>query len=98
MAAESEVPVDIRNDPQLIENFAPEPEDYAQVHKVFTQNLEWLESDVRGLKRHTWRSPTAFGLTSIAVSTAVAGGLEIINYSGGYRKAPVMDWVLLVAG
>jgi hypothetical protein len=80
------------------ENFAPEPEDFAQVHKVFTQNLEWLKSDVEGLKRHTWRVPAAFGFSSVSFSVAVAGGLEIINHDGRASSAPLMDWLLLVVG
>jgi hypothetical protein len=80
------------------EKFADEPEDFGQVHKVFTQNLEWLETDVRGLKRHTWRVPASFGACTLALTLAVSGGLEIVNYSGAASDAPLMNWILFVAG
>lgn len=80
------------------DNFADEPADFGQVHKVFTQNLEWIKADVEGLKRHTWRVPASFGFCTLALTLAVSGGLEIVNFEGEARDAPTMDWILLTAG
>jgi hypothetical protein len=78
-------------------NWAPEPEEFGQVHKVFTQSLGWCATDVRDLKRFTWRAPVVFGLASIAGSIAVNGGLAIANYTGD-KSPPRIDYVLLWGG
>lgn len=81
-----------------VENFADEPEDFGQMHKVFTQNLEWLKADVEGLKKHTWRVPASFGLCTLAFTLATSGVLEIANYEGRATSAPLMNWILFIAG
>lgn len=87
----------IGTDPEPLEKFAPEPEDFGQVHKVHTQNLEWVESDCRDLKSRMWTLPLAFSLASVATSLSLTGIVEIANYSGK-GSAPIFDWCLAAGG
>lgn len=79
------------------DKFAEEPQDFGQMHKVHTTNLEWCEADVRGLKRFAWRPPLVFSGASVAGSVAVAGLIEIVNFNGE-GHGPTMNWVLFIGG
>jgi hypothetical protein len=91
-------PTKLGTTPPATENFAPQPEDFGQVHKVPTKHLEWCETDVRDLKRFVWRGPLVFALASAGGSLSASALISIFDHHGADDPVPTMEWVMFGGG